>query len=432
MTSGLWQAPTIDGSISATITMPGSKSQTNRALVLAALAAREGGTSTVSGALRSRDTDLMIGALHTLGFDVTGDDTDVTVSPGAGDGHPTTVDCGLAGTVLRFLPPVAALRAAPTVFDGDEQARARPIAPLLDALRSIGVGVDGQHLPFTVAGAGQVRGGEVGVDASGSSQFVSGLLLSGAAFTHGLRAVNTADVLPSGPHVVMTVTMLREAGIAVDDSTPGRWHIDPQPIPAHQWVIEPDLSNALAFIAPALATGGTVRITGWPRQSTQPARQIEDVVRQFAQTASLTDDYLEVTGQTGYGAVDLDLGEVGELTPTVAALAALAEPGSVSILRGIAHLRGHETDRLKALAHEINALGGQCEETEDGLRIVATGLHGGVWGSYADHRMATAGALVGLKVPGVSVDDIATTSKTLPDFPGMWADMLTQSGGRAS
>lgn len=432
MTSGLWQAPTIDGSISATITMPGSKSQTNRALVLAALAAREGGTSTVSGALRSRDTDLMIGALHTLGFDVTSDGTDVTVSPGAGDGHPTTVDCGLAGTVLRFLPPVAALRAAPTVFDGDEQARARPIAPLLDALRSIGVGVDGQHLPFTVAGAGQVRGGEVGVDASGSSQFVSGLLLSGAAFTHGLRAVNTADVLPSGPHVVMTVTMLREAGIAVDDSTPGRWHIDPQPIPAHQWVIEPDLSNALAFIAPALATGGTVRITGWPRQSTQPARQIEDVVRQFAQTASLTDDYLEVTGQTGYGAVDLDLGEVGELTPTVAALAALAEPGSVSILRGIAHLRGHETDRLKALAHEINALGGQCEETEDGLRIVATGLHGGVWGSYADHRMATAGALVGLKVPGVSVDDIATTSKTLPDFPGMWADMLTQSGGRAS
>jgi len=407
--------------------MPGSKSQTNRALVLAALAAREGGTSTVSGALRSRDTDLMIGALHALGFEVTGDGTDLTVSPGAGDGHTTTVDCGLAGTVLRFLPPVAALRAAPTVFDGDEQARARPITPLLDALRSIGVGIDGQHLPFTVAGAGQVRGGEVGIDASGSSQFVSGLLLSGAAFAHGLTAVNTADVLPSGPHVVMTVTMLREAGIALDDSTPGRWHIDPQPIPAHHWVIEPDLSNALAFIAPALATGGTVRITGWPRQSTQPARQIEAVVRQFAQTVSLTDDYLEVTGQTGYGAVDLDLGDVGELTPTVTALAALAEPGSVSILRGIAHLRGHETDRLKALAHEINALGGQCEETEDGLRIVATGLHGGVWGSYADHRMATAGALVGLKVPGVSVDDIATTSKTLPDFPGMWADLLAQS-----
>lgn len=412
--------------------MPGSKSQTNRALVLAALAAREGGTSTVSGALRSRDTDLMIGALHALGFDVAGDGTDLTVSPGAGDGHTTTVDCGLAGTVLRFLPPVAALRAAPTVFDGDEQARARPIAPLLDALRSIGVDIDGQHLPFTVAGAGRVRGGEVGVNASGSSQFVSGLLLSGAAFAHGLTAVNTADVLPSGPHVVMTVTMLREAGIAVDDATPGRWHIDRQSIPAHHWVIEPDLSNALAFIAPALATGGTVRITGWPRQSTQPARQIEDVVRQFAQTVSLTDDYLEVTGQTGYGAVDLDLSEVGELTPTVAALAAVAEPGSVSILRGIAHLRGHETDRLKALAHEINALGGQCEETEDGLRIVATGLHGGVWGSYADHRMATAGALVGLKVPGVSVDDIATTSKTLPDFPGMWADMLAQSGGRAS
>lgn len=212
--------------------MPGSKSQTNRALVLAGLAAREGGTSTVSGALRSRDTDLMIGALHALGYALDGDGTDLTVSPGAGDGAPSTVDCGLAGTVLRFLPPVAALRHAPTVFDGDEQARARPIAPLLDALRSTGVDIDGQHLPFTVTGASQVRGGEVGVDASGSSQFVSGLLLSGAAFTHGLTAINTADVLPSGPHVVMTVTMLREAGIAVDDSTPGRWRIDPQPIPA--------------------------------------------------------------------------------------------------------------------------------------------------------------------------------------------------------
>ncbi|WP_100482072.1 3-phosphoshikimate 1-carboxyvinyltransferase [Mycobacteroides abscessus] len=427
MTSGLWQAPTIDGSICATITMPGSKSQTNRALVLAALAAREGGTSTVSGALRSRDTDLMIRALRSLGFDIIGDGTDLTVSPGAGDDDASTVDCGLAGTVLRFLPPVAALRHAPTVFDGDEQARARPIAPLLDALRSTGVGIDGQHLPFTVTGTGQVQGGEVGVDASGSSQFVSGLLLSGAAFSAGLTAMNTADVLPSGPHVVMTVTMLREAGIAVDDSVPGRWRIDPQPIPAHQWVIEPDLSNALAFIAPALATGGTVRITGWPRQSTQPARQIEDVVRQFAQTVSLTDTHLEVTGQSGYDGVDLDLSEVGELTPTVAALSALAESGAVSTLRGIAHLRGHETDRLKALAHEINALGGRCEETQDGLRIVATDLRGGVWGSYADHRMATAGALVGLKVPGVSVDDIATTSKTLPDFPGMWADMIAQS-----
>ncbi|MBA0045538.1 3-phosphoshikimate 1-carboxyvinyltransferase [Mycobacterium sp. NPDC050853] len=427
MTSGHWQAPTIDGSVNATITMPGSKSQTNRALVLAALAAREGGTSTVSGALRSRDTDLMIGAVRALGYDVSGEGTDLTVSPGSGDDDASTVDCGLAGTVLRFLPSVAALRHAPTVFDGDEQARSRPIAPLLDALRSIGVGIDGQHLPFTVAGTGRVQGGKVGVDASGSSQFVSGLLLSGAAFTDGLTAVNTADVLPSGPHVVMTVTMLREAGVSVDDSAPGRWHIEPQPIPAHNWLIEPDLSNALAFIAPALATGGSVRITGWPRQSTQPARQIEGVVRQFAHRVSLTDSHLEVIGRTGYDGVDLDLAEVGELTPTVAALAALAKPGSISTLRGIAHLRGHETDRLKALAHEINALGGQCEETEDGLRIVATDLHGGVWGSYADHRMATAGALVGLKVPGISVDDIATTGKTLPDFPGMWADMLAQA-----
>ena len=166
-----WQAPTTTGPVHATVTVPGSKSQTNRALVLAALATPQG-TSTISGALRSRDTDLMIGALRTLGVTVDGDDTELTVSGGIHPAAGATVDCGLAGTVLRFVPPVAALSTQSVVFDGDEQARARPIAPLLNALRGLGVDLDGDGLPFSVRGSGAVDGGTVEIDASGSSQFV--------------------------------------------------------------------------------------------------------------------------------------------------------------------------------------------------------------------------------------------------------------------
>jgi 3-phosphoshikimate 1-carboxyvinyltransferase len=421
-----WPAPSTAHPVHATVTVPGSKSQTNRALVLAALAA-SGGTSTVRGALRSRDTDLMIGALQTLGFDVTAADTDdtlVTVGGSLGPRSGARIDCGLAGTVLRFLPPVAALSSQTVTFDGDEQARARPIAPLLNGLRGVGVGVTGDGLPFDVEGAGHVRGGTVEIDASGSSQFVSGLLLSGAAFTDGLTVVHTGDEVPSAPHVAMTVAMLRDAGVAVDDATANRWQVSPGPIDAREWVIEPDLSNSVPFLAAAVVSGGSVRVTGWPTVSTQPAETILSILEKFGSVVRRGDSYLEVQGTADYDGVDVDLRAVGELAPSVAAMAALATPGAVSHLRGIAHLRGHETDRLAALSAEINRVGGQCEETDDGLTITAREMHGGVWQSYADHRMATAGAIVGLRVPGIEVEDIGTTAKTLPDFPQLWADML--------
>ncbi|HEX5143351.1 MAG TPA: 3-phosphoshikimate 1-carboxyvinyltransferase, partial [Mycobacterium sp.] len=321
-------------------------------------------------------------------------------------------------------PPLAALGAAVVPFDGDEQARARPIAPLLDALRRLGVGVHGDAMPFSVTGAGAVRGGAVEIDASSSSQFVSGLMLSGAAFTEGLTIVHTGTTVPSAPHIAMTVTMLRQAGVDVDDATPNRWQVSPGTVAARHWEVEPDLSNAVPFLAAAVVSGGTVRIAGWPTPSLQPAGTILNLLELTNATVVQADSYLEVSGAAGYGGVDVDLRDVGELAPAVAALAALAAPGSVSRLRGIAHLRGHETDRLAALSAEINGLGGDCRETDDGLLITATALHGGTWHAYADHRMATAGAIVGLRVPGVLVDDIATTSKTLPDFPGMWAKML--------
>jgi 3-phosphoshikimate 1-carboxyvinyltransferase len=419
--------------VHATVTVPGSKSQTNRALVLAALAAAQnlecagsprGGTSRISGALRSRDTDLMIAALRTLGLRVDESGSDLTVSGQLAPGPDARVDCGLAGTVLRFVPPLAALSDAVVEFDGDEQARARPIAPLLDALRGLGVRIDGSGLPFRVKGSGSVAGGTVAIDASASSQFVSGLLLCAASFTEGLTVQHTGSALPSAPHIAMTVAMLRQAGVHVDDSEPNRWQVDAGPVAARDWNVEPDLTNAVPFLAAAVVSGGTVRITGWPETSVQPAEHILAVLGKLNAHVIQTDSSLEVQGSGDYAGFDVDLRAVGELTPAVAALAALASPGSVSRLSGIAHLRGHETDRLAALSAEINRLGGNCVETADGLVITATPLRPGTWRAYADHRMAMAGAIVGLRVAGVRVDDIGATSKTLPEFPQLWARML--------
>ncbi|MCW2654761.1 MAG: 3-phosphoshikimate 1-carboxyvinyltransferase [Mycobacterium sp.] len=429
VSTDLWAAPTTPVPVHATVRVPGSKSQTNRALVLAALAAAQGnGTSTISGALRSRDTDLMIEALRVLGLAVDGAESQLTVSGEIRPEQGARVDCGLAGTVLRFVPPLAALSTEAVTFDGDEQARVRPITPLLDALRTLGVRIDGAGLPFVVRGDGSVTGGTIGIDASGSSQFVSALLLSGAAFGDGLGVEHTGATLPSAPHIAMTVAMLREAGVEIDDTEADRWHVAPGTVAARDWAIEPDLSNAVPFLSAAVVTGGTVRVAGWPAVSMQPAAHILDILRALKCVVRQSDTYLEVKGPMIYDGIDVDLRDTGELTPAVAALAALASPGSVSRLTGIAHLRGHETDRLAALSTEINRLGGRCEQTPDGLVITAEALHAGTWHSYADHRMAMAGAIVGLRVPRVAVDDIATTAKTLPEFPQLWAEMLSGQG----
>ncbi len=420
-----WAAPLTTEPVHATVTVPGSKSQTNRALVLAGLAAAQGqGVSTIGGALRSRDTDLMIGALRALGLDVEGAGSELTVAGRIAPGPGARVDCGLAGTVLRFVPPLAALADSAVEFDGDEQARARPIAPLLDALRVLGVPIDGSGLPFRVQGSGSVSGGTVAIDASASSQFVSGLLLSAASFTEGLTVQHTGSAVPSAPHIAMTIVMLRQAGVDVDDSVPNRWQVHASAVAARHWDVEPDLTNAVPFLAAAVVSGGTVRITNWPANSVQPADNILSVLRKLNATVTQTDSFLEVRGSAEYGGFDVDLRAVGELTPSVAALAALATPGSVSRLSGVAHLRGHETDRLAALCAEINRLGGDCTETPDGLVITATPLRPGIWRAYADHRMAMAGAIIGLRVAGVQVDDIGATSKTLPEFPQLWARML--------
>lgn len=428
-----WPAPPAPKPVHATVTVPGSKSQTNRALVLTALAAAQGeGASTIAGALRSRDTDLMIGALRSLGLRIDGTAAELAIDGRIEPGPTASVDCGLAGTVLRFVPPLAALANSAVSFDGDAQARARPIAPLLDALRGLGIPVEGTGLPFRVRGSGSVAGGTVALDASASSQFVSGLLLSGASFTVGLTVQHTGAALPSAPHIAMTVKMLRQAGVEVDDTVANCWRVRPGPIAARHWDVEPDLTNAVAFLAAAIVTGGAVRITGWPAVSVQPTDPILDILAMLDAAVTQSDSSLEVRGPAEYGGFHVDLHAVGELAPSVAALAALAAPGSVSRLAGIAHLRGHETDRLAALSNEINRLGGDCRETTDGLVITATPLRPGIWRAYADHRMAMAGALVGLRVAGVEVDDIGATTKTLPQFPQLWAEMVGHPIGQES
>lgn len=416
-----WPAPHVDVPVHATVTLPGSKSITNRALVLSALA---DGPSTITGALRSRDTNLMIAALRALGVQIIGDADTLAVTPAPLTGG--AVDCGLAGTVMRFLPSVAALASGDVAFDGDIQARVRPLRTILDALRGLGARIDGDALPFVVHGTGALRGGDITIDASGSSQFVSGLLLSAARFDDGMVVHHSGNPLPSMPHIEMTVEMLRRAEVEVEAPTDVRqaqtWKVAPGPIRAVDWAVEPDLSNATPFLAAAAVTGGEVSIPHWPRLTTQPGDVIREILVRMGAEARFFDGTLTVAGPDRLAGIDIDLHDVGELTPTVAALAALAD--SPSRLRGIAHLRGHETDRLAALSTEINRLGGEVAETEDGLEINPAQLHGGRWHSYADHRMATAGAILGLAVPQVEIEDIGTTAKTLPNFVELWERML--------
>ena len=418
-----WPAPTASGPLDATVPVPGSKSVTNRALILAAQA---GSPSRITAPLRSRDTDLMCGALTALGVGVEQDSGAWTVSPQPLAG-PATIDCGLAGTVMRFLPPLAAGAFGRVLVDGDEYARQRPMARILDALRILGAQVEGDRLPFVLHGRGPLPGGTVRIDASASSQFVSGLLLSAAGYRDGLTLVHTGNPVPSLPHIALTVDMLRSVGVVVDDSETNRWRVEPGPVAPWNQTVEPDLSNAAPFLAAAAVAGGSVRIPNWPAATVQPGDAIRSILAAMGAGVDLAGGVLTVTGTGAISGADLDLHDVGELTPTLAAVALFAD--GPSRFSGIAHLRGHETNRLAALVSNISGIGGNAEETEDGLLIRPGPLAGGPWPAWADHRMATAGAIVGLAVPQLSVDDIDCTAKTLPGFDRMWAHML--AGDRA-
>lgn len=432
-----WPAPAGDAPLAARVALPGSKSLTGRELILAALA---DGPGVLRAPLHSRDSALMIDALRALGTGIEEVPSahrfgaDLRVTPAAELTGSTSIACGLAGTVMRFVPPLAALALGPVAFDGDPYARKRPMRPLLDALRALGADIADEGrgaLPFTVHGTGGLRGGRVELDASLSSQFVSALLLAGARFTDGVHVVHTGDRLPSVPHIEMTLAALRARGVDAHSPAPGEWRVAPGPIAALDTTIEPDLSNAAPFLAAALVLGGSVTVPDWPETTTQVGDQLRTLLPEFGARISVADDGAVTThGDGPLRGVRLDLPEAGELAPTLIGLAALAAHGSDgtdgvgSEITGIGHIRHHETDRIAALVAEIRGLGGAAEELPDGIRIAPAALHGGVWNSYADHRMATTGALIGLRVPGVEVEDIACTSKTLPEFPELWQRML--------
>ena len=430
-TDALWAAPVAPGPLAATVSLPGSKSLTNRELVLSALA---DSPSLLRAPLHSRDSNLMVDALRQLGTTIEAVDgdgeygQDLRITPGELFGS-TTIDCGLAGTVMRFLPPVAALALGPTTFDGDAGAKRRPMTTTISSLRALGADIndDGRGaLPFTVHGTGGLQGGEVTIDASASSQFVSGLLLAAPRFSTGLQLRHDGERLPSLPHIEMTIQTLAQRGVTVTSPEVGVWTVPAGPIQGAEINIEPDLSNAAPFLAAALVAGGSVTITGWPGSTTQVGADLARLLPLFGATVTLDGDRLTVSGTGRITGVDLDLSTGGELAPTLVGLAALAD--SPSTITGIGHIRHHETDRLAALATEINNLGGHVTELPDGLAIEPRPLHGGTWHSYDDHRMATTGALLGLLIPGIEVEDIGTTAKTLPQFAELWRTMISGPG----
>ncbi len=448
-----WPAPTIDASnravaIDSTITIPGSKSVTNRALILAAISQTP---SRLRKPLSSRDTDLMVKGLRSLGCQIdevkTDEGFDYLITPNKLVG-PTQIDVGNAGTVMRFLPPIAALANGLIHFDGDARSHERPLGPVISALEQLGISIEHGNkyrLPLTINGSGKIAGGEIEVDASASSQFVSALLLLGPATENGITVKHVGSTLPSQPHIDMTVQMLRQFGATVEVVGNSTWIVLPSKLTGQDLTIEPDLSNAAPFMAAAMITGGRVVIKDWPKITTQPGDQLRKIFSDMGAQISFVEDGLAVqgkssvsgdnnaaglTGLTGLTGIDVDLHDVGELTPSIAAVAALAS--TPSALRNIEHLRLHETDRLSALANEINKLGGDVTQTASDLMInpkplklsAATPTDHYLFNTYEDHRMATAGAIIGLVVPGVIVENIETTKKTLPDFPGLWRQML--------
>lgn len=430
-----WPAPVANRPLAANIELPGSKSLNNRELVLSALASEP---TLLTGTLDSRDSSLMIEALRALGTQIDiNTDGSILVTPKPFD-RSAKIDCGLAGTVMRFVPPISVLANGEIKFDGDEGARRRPMHTTIDSLRALGVSVsdseDGQSpgsLPFTVHGTGKVAGGEITIDASASSQFVSGLLLAAAKYENGITLRHQGEHLPSMPHIEMTLDCLQKRGVKVSSPEPAVWRVEPGEIAgghgsSNVVAIEPDLSNAGPFLAAAMVAGGSVFISGWPESTTQVGDEFDGILQQMGAEIIRENGGLKITGTGKIHGIDIDLSIGGELTPVIAALATIAD--SPTVIRGVAHLRGHETDRLAALAAEINRIGGIARETADGLEIdPSENLHGAIWQTYEDHRMATAGAIIGLRVPGIQIEDISTTSKTMPNFAQMWQAMLGEA-----
>lgn len=444
-----WRCPTPSEPIDATVSLPGSKSLSARALLAAALA---DAPSQIEGLLESRDTALMRAALETLGARFTWHGGLLQVTPLVADQKPAglppdnstpVIDCGLAGTVMRFVPPLALALGTSLTFTGDQAALARPMEPLTDALEALGARFEwhGQRgrLPFTIHGAGlnPQEHLQVQVDGSKSSQFISALLYLGAALQLGRAqslTVSAKQPLVSVPHLQMSVASLRQCGVQVQAPEDYRaqqlsWCVSGRPRGGRS-VIEPDLSNAGPFIAAPLvsAAGGQVRILHWPTHTTQVGANWVEILKLFGAQVQLDQGTL-LSSSGALRGIERDASAEGELVPTMAALALVAaSQGQPSKIWGIGHLRGHETDRLAAIAAQARKLGGNVDEGQDYLVFHPCTLHPAHLEAYADHRMATFAAIMGLNLPGISLDDVDATAKTMPTFTQLWDAMLKSAG----
>ncbi len=401
----------------ATIRVPGSKSVTNRALIIAALA---DGHSRILNPLFSDDSYWLMDALVRLGIDVRADGErgEVYVSGQSGVIRTSGTDLfvGNAGTVARFLPPVLALGRGPYSVDGVPRMRERPVADLVDAMRQLGAAVDyaGKHgrFPLTIRGGG-IPGGEARVSASKSSQFISGLLM--AAPYAEAPVTLLAEGRKEWPYVGITVALMRAFGVEVDEAH-GRFAVDPAFYTARDYEVEPDASGASYFMAAAAVTGGRVRILGLGSSSPQGDLRFAEVLRDMGCRVEIAPDSVEVLGPDRLQGVEVDMNAFSDTMITLAAISPFAT--GPTTIENVGHTRLQETDRLSAVATELNRLGMKTQTTSSSIRIIPNTIKPGVVRTYGDHRMAMAFAITGLVASGIRIGDPGCVTKTFPGYFG--------------
>lgn len=406
------------GPVNGTVTVPGSKSLTNRALVIAALAT---GRSTLHGALFSDDTEACMDGLARLGIDISSDPSAARVTvTGAGGRIPAVtaeLDVRYSGTTARFLTAVAAAGRGIYRFDGAQPMRERPMGDLPAVLSATGARFrflgEPDHLPFELQ-ATELPAGRIEINATQSSQPVSALLLCAPAAT-GATTIIVRGAVPSEPFIDMSVRIMREFGVDVSRPQPGVFEIAAgSGYRGRTYDVEPDASNSSYFMAAAALTGGTVCVRGLSADSAQGDIACAAILKRMGCRVRQDTAGITVTGPKRLRGVDLDLNAVSDLTPTFAAIAPFTD--SPVTIRNVAHTRLQETDRIAALATELTRLGATVEEHADGLRIEPSALAPAPIRTYEDHRMAMAFAVTGLRVPGLTIRDPGCVAKTFPDF----------------
>jgi 3-phosphoshikimate 1-carboxyvinyltransferase len=401
----------------ATIRVPGSKSVTNRALIIAALA---DGNSRIVNPLFSDDSFWLMDALVRLGIDVhaDGERGEVYVSGQSGEIYASGVDLfvGNAGTVARFLPPFLALGRGPFTVDGVPRMRERPVADLVDGMRQLGAeveyaGEDGRF-PLMIKGGG-IPGGKARVSASKSSQFISGLLMAAP------YAQAPVTLHPVGrkewPYVGITVALMRAFGVEVDEAN-GRFTVAPALYSSREYEVEPDASGASYFMAAAAVTGGRVRIPGLGASSPQGDLRFAGVLRDMGCRVEIASDFVEVQGPDHLRGVEVDMNAFSDTMITLSAIAPFAE--GPTTIENVGHTRLQESDRLSAVATELTRLGVKTQTTSSSIRIIPTKIRPGVVRTYGDHRMAMAFAITGLVASGIRIRDPGCVTKTFPGYFG--------------